>query len=136
MDEKTEKSTTEPTSGSAAQVAAMQTTSAVPEKHEVPEREHRQSYGTAKTENLRDSGLWRIILPAAVVIFCAALVIIPLGILIPILYNAIRGLSTGTIEGQLVWLWVTLIVIEMGIVYMIVRGIFRIFLTQAGNYQH
>jgi len=56
--------------------------------------------------------------------------------LIPILYNAIRGLSTGTIEGQLVWLWVTLIVIEMGIVYMIVRGIFRIFLTQAGNYQH
>lgn len=136
MDEKTEKSTIEPTSGSAAQVAAMQTTSVVPEKHEVPEREHRQSYGTAKTENLHDSGLWRIMLPSAVVIFCAALVIIPLGILIPLLYNAVHALSTGGIEGQLIWLWVTLIVIEMGIVYMVLRGIFRIFLTQAGNYQH
>ena len=76
MDEKTEKSTTEPTSGSAAQVAAMQTTSVVPEKHEVPEREHRQSYGTAKTENLRDSGLWRTLLPAAIVVFCLALLIL------------------------------------------------------------
>ena len=37
------------------------------------ESEHRQVYGTAKTENLRDSGLWRLILPAAVVVFCITL---------------------------------------------------------------
>ncbi|HET9920685.1 MAG TPA: hypothetical protein VFQ30_12630, partial [Ktedonobacteraceae bacterium] len=31
---------------------------------DTPAQEHRQAYGTAKTENLRDSGLWRVLLPA------------------------------------------------------------------------
>src|ERR1051326_769130 len=34
---------------------------------EVTATEHRQVYGTAKTENLRDSGAWRIILPTFVI---------------------------------------------------------------------
>jgi hypothetical protein len=142
MDEQAEHSAAEPTHSAAAQTTAAQTTRVTPEKHvepttqAAPEREHKQAYGTAKTENLRDSGLWRILLPVAVVVFCAALVIIPLGILIPILLHSISVINTGAPEGHLIWLWVGLIIIEMGLVYIIVRGIFRIFLTQAGNYQH
>ena len=132
MDEKTEKSTTEPTSGSAAQVAAMQTTSVVPEKHEVPEREHRQSYGTAKTENLRDSGLWRILLPAFVILGCVALLAVPLLILVPLLINSLDASSH---TYGLAWLWITMTVLEVGVAALIIWGLTKIFLTQAGNYQ-
>lgn len=102
-----------------------------------PERaiEHRQAYGTAKTESLRDSGLWRLILPAAVVAFCIALIIIPLLILIPLLSNSIAAAGTGGKEGGLIWLWITMIILELAICAVIIRGLAKIFLTQAGNYR-
>lgn len=43
--------------------------------------EHRQALGSAKTENLRDSGWWRIVLPAFVIVCCVALLALPLYIL-------------------------------------------------------
>ena len=103
----------------------------------VPERaiEHRQSYGTAKTENLSDSGLWRFILPAAVVVFCIALIIIPLIILIPLLSNSIAAVGTGGKEGGLIWLWITMIILELAICAVVIRGLTKIFMTQAGNYR-
>jgi len=97
--------------------------------------EHRQAYGTAKTENLRDSGLWRILLPAAVVIFCLALLAIPLIILIWLLSNALLALGTGNQgEAQLTWVWIVMIVVIVGLVAVIIRGLFNTFMTQAGNY--
>ena len=100
------------------------------------DRDHRQAYGTAKTENLRDSGLWRLLLPGAVIICCLALFVIPLVILIPLLYNSISALKTGqTQESQLIWVWITMIVVEMGIFALIARGLLKTFLTQAGNYR-
>lgn len=99
------------------------------------DRDHRQAYGTAKTENLRDSGLWRILLPAVVIICCLALFVIPLIILIPLLYNSISALKTGHgQESQLIWVWITMIVVELGVFALIARGVLKTFLTQAGNY--
>ena len=133
MEEQTASATAESMNSSAAQKTLNQMDTATPARAET---ERRQAYGTAKTENLRDSGLWRIILPAAAIIFCAILFVIPLGILIPLLLNSIHALNTpGAAEGQLIWLWVTMIVIEIGAAYIIARGILRIFLTQAGNYR-
>ena len=110
---------------------------AAPTSVSPPERavEHRESYGTAKTESLRDSGLWRLILPAAVVVFCIALIIIPLIILIPLLFNSIAAASTGGKEGGLIWLWITMIILELAICAVIIRGLTKIFMTQAGNYR-
>ncbi|GAC1364827.1 MAG: hypothetical protein NVS2B12_10270 [Ktedonobacteraceae bacterium] len=97
--------------------------------------EHREAYGTAKTENLSDSGLWRFILPAAVVAFCIALIIIPLIILIPLLSNSIASANVGGKEGGLVWLWITMIILELAICAVIIRGLAKVFMTQAGNYR-
>ncbi len=100
-----------------------------------PEAEHRQSYGTAKTENLRDSGLWRVVLPAFVIICCLVLFAIPLIILVPLLATSLNPLSASRVAGDnLVWVWITLIVLSLGIAAVIVRGLSKIFLTQAGNY--
>lgn len=100
------------------------------------DNDQRKAYGTAKTENLRDSGLWRILLPAVVIICCIALFVIPLVILIPLLYNSITAIgSTHVQESQLIWVWVTMIVVEMGVFALIARGILKTFLTQAGNYR-
>ena len=132
MDENTVSSMAEQTKSASKQTAAEQHTAASTTRPV----EHRQEYGTAKTENLRDSGLWRIILPALVVIFCIILFIIPLMILIPLLYNALQALNTNhTTEASLIWLWITMIVVEVGIAIVIARGLLKIFLTQAGNYQ-
>ncbi len=99
--------------------------------------EHRQVYGTAKTENLRDSGLWRIILPALVGLFCLTLFVVPLLILIPLLINSIMGIiHHDQQEAQLLWIWITMIVIEVGIWIIIAYGLLKAFLTQAGNYAH
>ncbi len=135
MDEKTSSASVsaEPTQN----VSAAQSVATVPGSGTSTgrtESEHRQAYGTAKTENLRDSGLWRFILPAAVVLFCAALIVIPLLILIPLLSNAISEAGRGGQEGQLIWLWITMIVLELAICAVIIRGLFKIFMTQAGNY--
>src|SRR5690242_17135419 len=69
---------------------------------EVTATEHRQVYGTAKTENLRDSGAWRIILPIFVILLCLALLAVPLIILIPLFVNSLN--VTAQTHG-LVWLW-------------------------------
>ena len=133
MDENTASSMAEQTQRPAKQTTAEQST-ATPTTRPI---EHREAYGTAKTENLRDSGLWRFILPALVVIFCIILFIIPLMILIPLLYNSLQALNThNATEGGLIWLWITMIVVEVGIAIVIARGLLKIFLTQAGNYQH
>jgi uncharacterized membrane protein YcjF (UPF0283 family) len=86
--------------------------------------EHRQAYGTAKTENLRDSGTWRYLLPGFVVLCCAAVLAIPVIILILLFHNA----------PSFVWVWIVMLVIEVGIAVIIIRGLWSIFMTQAGNY--
>ncbi len=96
---------------------------------------HGQVYGTAKTENLRDSGLWRIILPTAVGLFCFTLFVVPLLILVPLLSNSILGIiNHNPGEAQLLWIWITMIVIEVAIWAVIAYGLLKAFLTQAGNY--
>src|SRR5436853_6613482 len=78
--------------------------------------EHRQVYGTAKTENLRDSGLWRIILPTVIGLFCLTLFVVPLLILVPLLINSITGIvNHDQQEAQLLWIWITMIVIEVAV---------------------
>jgi hypothetical protein len=88
--------------------------------------EHREAYGTAKTENLRDSGLWRILLPGFVALCCLAVLAIPLVILALLLHN-----SPG-----FVWTWIVMLIIEIGVAAILIRGFIRIFMTQAGNYQN
>lgn len=102
-----------------------------------PTSEHRQVYGTAKTENLRDSGLWRIILPTLVGLFCLTLFVVPLLILVPLLMNSIMGIMHhNQQEAQLLWIWITMIVIEVAIWAVIAYGLLKAFMTQAGNYAH
>jgi hypothetical protein len=92
--------------------------------------EHRQAYGTAKTENLRDSGVWRFVLPAFVVLLCLALLAIPLLILGPLLYGSLAPQQ----HVQLTWVWIVMILIEVGTAAVIIWGLVKIFMTQAGNY--
>ena len=100
-----------------------------------PVAEHRQAYGTAKTENLRDSEVWRVLLPAFVIVCCLALLAIPLIILIPLLATSLDPHSASNLAGNsLVWVWITLIVVALGIAAVVIRGLYKIFLTQAGNY--
>jgi hypothetical protein len=128
-----DKSSTEPATSTDEKSTVAEDAGSSPER---ADRDHRQAYGTAKTENLRDSGLWRVLLPAVVIICCVALFVIPLIILIPLLYNSISALKTGqTQESQLIWVWITMIVVEMGVFALIARGILKTFLTQAGNYR-
>lgn len=97
--------------------------------------EHRQVYGTATTENLRDSGLWRIIVPIVVGLFCLTLFVVPLLILVPLLINSIMGtIHHNPQEGQLLWIWITMIVIEVAIWAVIAYGLLKALTTQAGNY--
>ena len=101
---------------------------------EAKAHEQRQAYGTAKTENLRDNGLWRIIIPVIVVLFGLSLVAIPLIILIPLLTNSLDP-TKAIFHLNVTWVWIVMILVEMGLVALIIWGIFRIFLTQAGNYR-
>lgn len=99
------------------------------------DREGRKVYGTAKTENLRDSGWWRYILPTFVAVLCLGLLAVPLIILIPLLTNSLDGNAAANKENiSLTWLWITMIVIEVGLAAVIIWGLLRIFMTQAGNY--
>jgi hypothetical protein len=95
---------------------------------EIPISERRQAYGTAKTENLRDSGLWRIILPGFVILCCLAMLAIPLIILIPLLSNSVSN------NISLVWLWIVLIILDVSIAAIAIRGLLKIFMTPAENY--
>ncbi len=102
-----------------------------------PEKAHeaRKAYGTAKTENLRDSGWWRIVLPVFVIVLCLALFAVPLVILAPLLATSLNPLSASVKNGtSLTWMWVIMVVIEVALAIVIVRGVLKIFLTQAGNY--
>jgi hypothetical protein len=99
-------------------------------------QEHRQAYGTAKTENLRDSGWWRFLLPAFVVVACLMLLAFPLFILGPLLATSINANSAVNQQHiPLTWLWIFMIVIEVGMAALIIWGLVRIFMTQAGNYR-
>jgi len=104
----------------------------IPASSEIVATEHRTAYGTAKTENLRDSGMWRYILPAFVILLCLAILAVPLLILIPLFVNSLDVTSH---THNLTWLWLTMIVLEVGIAALILYGLLKIFLTQAGNYQ-
>ncbi|HLJ33119.1 MAG TPA: hypothetical protein VKU38_05685 [Ktedonobacteraceae bacterium] len=98
---------------------------------ERPANEQRQAYGTAKTENLRDSGAWRVLLPGFVALCCLALLAVPLLILIPLLSDSIDASSA---THSLIWLWISMIVIEVAVAVGIIWGLVKIFMTQAGNY--
>jgi hypothetical protein len=103
---------------------------------EIPVSESRQAYGTAKTENLRDSGLWRIVLPVFVILCCLALLAIPLIILIPLFSNSLwAGAESNKAHISLTWLWIVLIILDVSIAAIAIRGLLKIFMTQAGNYQ-
>ncbi len=96
---------------------------------EVPISERRQAYGTAKTENLQDSGLWRIFLPGFVILCCLGMLAIPLIILIPLLSNSLSN------NISLLWLWIILIILDVSIAAIAIRGLLKIFMTSAGSYQ-
>ena len=123
-----------PNSSSAAEQQFAATSPNVAQ--EVPIAEHRQAYGTAKTENLQDSGLWRIILPAFVVLCCLAMLAIPLIILIPLFSNSLNANAASNLNHiSLTWLWIVLIILDVSIAAIAIRGLLKIFMTQAGNYQ-
>ena len=103
---------------------------------EKPPSEERKAYGTAKTENLRDSGLWRFLLPAFVAACCLAVLAIPLIILIPLLVSSFSATAAANVAGTPIsWLWIVMIVVILGIAAVIIRGLIKIFMTQAGNYR-
>jgi hypothetical protein len=104
---------------------------------EKPATEHRQAYGTAKTENLRDNGLWRIILPAFVIVCCLILLSFPLIILTPLFFKSLEANAAANIaHTPLTWIWITMVIIEAGIIAIVIRGLIKIFMTPAGNYQN
>lgn len=98
--------------------------------------EHREAYGTAKTENLRDSGLWRVLLPLFVIGGCLALLAIPMIFLVPLLIKSFDPANASNLQGTpLTWLWIVMIVLIVAVDAVIIRGLFKIFFTQAGNYR-
>src|SRR5574340_101931 len=102
---------------------------------EKPATEHRQAYGTAKTENLRDNGLWRIILPAFVVVCCLILLSFPLIILTPLFFNSLNANAAANIaHTPLTWIWIVMVIIELAIIIVVVRGLIKIFMTTMGSY--
>jgi len=135
MDENTANTTnSDITTRKNAQVIAPQSgmlAATIAAPTERPANEQRQAYGTAKTENLRDSGAWRVLLPAFVVLCCLALLAIPLLILIPLLSDSIDASSA---THSLIWLWISMIVIEVVVAVGIIWGLVKVFMTQAGNY--
>ena len=102
---------------------------------EKPAVEHREAYGTAKTENLRDNGLWRIILPAFVVVCCLILLSFPLIILTPLFFKSLDSNAAANLANiPLTWIWITMVLIEVVIIAIIIRGLIKIFMTNAGSY--
>ncbi len=102
---------------------------------EKPATEHRQAYGTAKTENLRDNGLWRIILPGFVVVCCLILLSFPLIILTPLFFNSLNANAAANIaHTPLTWIWIVMVILELAIIIVVVRGLIKIFMTTMGSY--
>src|SRR5438477_12175231 len=102
----------------------------IPASSEVVATEHRTAYGTARTENLRDSGMWRYILPAFVILLCLAILAVLLLILIPLFVNSLDVTSH---MHSLTWLWLTLIVLVVGCGVLISYGVLTMFCTQVGK---
>ncbi|MGZ3610033.1 MAG: hypothetical protein ACXVBU_08210 [Ktedonobacteraceae bacterium] len=103
---------------------------------EKPAIEHREAYGTAKTENLRDNGLWRIILPAFVVVCCLILLSFPLIILTPLFFNSLNSTAAANVaHTPLTWIWITMVIIEAVIIAIVIRGLIKIFMTTSGSYK-
>jgi hypothetical protein len=101
-----------------------------------PATEHRQAYGTAKTENLSDSGWWRVLLPLVVLGGSVALLAIPLIFLVPLLVKSFEPNYAANLQHTpLTWLWIVMILLVVGLSLIIVRGLVKIFFTQAGNYR-
>ena len=104
---------------------------------EKPATEHREAYGTAKTEDLRDNGLWRIILPGFVLVCCLVLLSFPLIILTPLFLHSLDSKAAANLASiPLTWIWIAMVLIEVGIIVIIVRGLIKIFMTPAGNYRN
>ncbi len=104
---------------------------------EKPATEHRQAYGTAKTENLSDSGLWRILLPGFVAASCLVLLAVPLIILIELFVESLDPTSAANqAHISLTWLWIVMMLVELVIIAVIIRGLVGSFMTQAGNYRN
>ena len=101
------------------------------------ETEHRQAYGTAKTENLRDSGLWRVLLPGFIVICCLIVLAVPLVILAYLLYGAITDTGTAAevaIHHQLIWVWVVMIILSLGLAAVAIRYYITTFFSNSDSY--
>src|ERR1700733_3349219 len=91
-----------------------------------PPTEHREAYGTAKTENLRDSGWWRILLPLVVIGGCLALLAIPLIFLVPLLIKSFDPLYAANVQHTpLTWLWIVMILLIAGLDIIIIRGLLK-----------
>ncbi len=102
---------------------------------EKPAIEHREAYGTAKTENLQDNGLWRIILPAFVIACCLILLAFPLIILTPLFFNSLSSTAAANIaHTPLTWIWITMVIIEAVIIAIVIRGLIKIFIISSGGY--
>lgn len=98
--------------------------------------EHRDAYGTAKTENLRDFGWWRLLLPLIVIGGSLAMIAIPLIFLVPLLVKSFSPNYAANVQGQpLTWLWIVMILLVLAIDVVIIRGLLKVFFTQAGNYR-
>jgi hypothetical protein len=101
-----------------------------------PVTEHREAYGTAKTENLRDFGWWRFFWPLVVLACCVALVAIPLIFLVPLLIMSFNPQNPANQMGEpLTWLWIVMILLILSLDAIIIRGLSRALLAQAGNYR-
>src|SRR5260221_14363029 len=86
--------------------------------------EHREAYGTAKTENLRDSGLWRILLPGFVAVSCLVLLAVPLIILIELFVESLDPTAAANqAHVSLTWLWIVMMLVELVIIAVIIRGL-------------
>ena len=104
---------------------------------EIAGTEHRQSYGTAKTENLRDSGLCRILLPGFILLCCLIILATPLIILVSLLYGAIVDTGTADViatQHLLIWVWIVMIALELGVAAVIIRYFFKTFLSPTAGY--
>ncbi|WP_376796109.1 hypothetical protein [Thermogemmatispora sp.] len=99
--------------------------------------EERHAFGTAKTESLRDSGWWRLAIPAFVILASVALFLVPLVLLITLLLTTSFSSDSAAVHQgvPLAWLWITMIVIEVIIAALIARGLLKIFLTDSWNYR-
>lgn len=98
--------------------------------------EHREAYGTAKTESLRGIGWWRVFLPLVVIGGCLALLAIPLIFLVPLLIKSFDPANPANQQGTpLSWLWIVMILLVLVVDTIIIRGLGKIFFTQAGNYR-